>query len=452
MRKLSSILTMFLVLCLTVGGVSAAWVYSTGAVEALKDLIANVTMGTWDFSYTISFINNGSNLIDPITVTNNSEKYDLTKSATAIGVDNVVAAVKPAAEAADAWIKAKEGSNYTFSHWINAGSTRIDSIPAGNTEDVTLYPAFEGIYTAIFVDQDGNVLSWDTFTANTSGYNKIKGMGTTGLAPTITDFDFVNWEVHETNDKGETTNTYALTDLSSEFGKTDITIYPVYQYKGTASLTPVDSDGDGDTDYYEADGYTNGEGSKLVEIPNKVNGIKVTTISADAFSSYDELTAVKIPENVNIVEGKVFSDSTVSRQTVTLYYEGTPKQWEQYMTEVYTDKNYEHLASSWDYGMGDGSRVFFLDEQDNVINTCYWELEREGETNLGFVVIGGSYVWRFHNHPFSYNSAVHTCSYEHSQNDTVYTADSRVDQKYWIVTEEEKAAAEAAATGEETTE
>ena len=47
MRKLSSILTIFLVLCLTVGGVSAAWVYAGGAVEALTDILASVGMGTW---------------------------------------------------------------------------------------------------------------------------------------------------------------------------------------------------------------------------------------------------------------------------------------------------------------------------------------------------------------------------------------------------------------------
>lgn len=436
MRKISSVLTLILVVCLSIGGVSAAWVYAAGApIAELKELL--VSIGDWKFSYTVRYINNGEDLIDPIEV-----PYDTTYT---VANSDAVAALEAQLDELDAAGKLEYSrEDYAFDYWMNAGSTKIETIPSDNREDIILYPSFVDIFTAMFVDKDGNIIkidenttAWTTFTATTAGYTKVKNMGTTELAPTITNFAFLNWEVHETNDKGETTNTYALTDLSSKFGKTDITVYPVYQYNGAASLTPVDSDGDGDTDYYQADGYTNGTGSKLIEIPNEVDGIPVTTISADAFSSYNDLTAVKIPESINIIGGAAFSDSTWDRQTVTLYYEGTPEQWATYMEEVYTDGNYEHLASNWDYALGEGSRVFFLDEQDHVINTAtagYWELANTGSW------LRPNYVWQYHAHAFPYSGS--GCSNEHNQNDTDYDADGRVDKNYWITTDDEAASEE----------
>ena len=49
--------------------------------------------------------------------------------------------------------------------------------------------------------------------------------------------------------------------------------------------------------------------------------------------------------------------------------------------------------------MGDGSRVFFLDENGDVIDSKgYWELYKEG-------TIRPTYTWIFHAHPYTYEDA-----------------------------------------------
>ena len=54
------------------------------------------------------------------------------------------------------------------------------------------------------------------------------------------------------------------------------------------------------------------------------------------------------------------------------------------------------LKMNWDNNMGDGSRVFFLDENGKVINTMYWELNDD-------------YKWVLHEHEYS-KSACEKCS------------------------------------------
>ena len=162
MRKLSSLLSLFLVVCLFVGGASATWIYATGPIaDFIEDL--QISMSEWDFGYTVSFVNNGELLLkdnptykdkNPLTWQPGTELVIMKSTGT--GITNVIndVALAAATEAAQ-----EMGSGFVFSHWINAGSTRIDSIPADNTEDVTLYPSFVGIYTAIFVDKEGDIVA-----------------------------------------------------------------------------------------------------------------------------------------------------------------------------------------------------------------------------------------------------------------------------------------------------
>ena len=396
-----------------------------------------------EYLYSIKYIHNGEVLYTDY-VKDNSKDYSTNSKDEA----------KAAASKAESEMNGRDdGKTYKFAYWMNAGSTKIESVKAGNRENIVLYPSFEGVYTAMFVDQQGNVIGWDTFTKG-NGSN-IGNMGNSIVPPTIDGFQFSYWEVHITDDKGKTDNKGKLSDYKFQ-DETDISIYPIYIYKGEAALKPVDIDGDGDTDYYEVTGFTDGKGVEVVEIPNIVNGKPVTTINTDAFSSYDDLYSVRIPANITSINYQSFSADNPNkwgenRDTVTLYYEGNPDKWKQYMdvfyksNNKYNDYNYGGTAptypqdattifqSGWDHMMGDGSRVFFIGE-NGIVDTSlgYWELYVEGKNFLGQ---GGTYTWIYHKHEYDHNNK---CSEGHKASGEVenylekknneYT---RPDYTYW---------------------
>lgn len=432
MRKLSSILTIFLVLCLTVGGVSAAWVYAGGAVEALTDILASVGMGTWEFGYTITYINEEEVLYtsDPIPFGQAVSKAELEKIHS------------KAKEKLDAQITGNSTyEGFSFSYWMNAGSTRVDDVPSGNIENIVLYPAFDSLFTASFVDQDGNLLTWCYYTANDqTELVKQEAIARQMVKDQIADeklhYDY--WYVRYTDGTTSGNAKFYMDEDGAEFKftfKGNATIYPYYEYAG-AKIEGVDIGNDGDTDYYEVLGYPEGtSGLDLVEIPAQINGKDVTTITANAFMSYADLHSVRIPATVTSIGAQSFADFEGilrKRQTITIYYEGTPEQWAQYMKEVYTDKNYEHFASDWDNAMGEKSAVFFLDENGKVdLSKGYWEL---ADTSAWYQ--SAKFEWQYHNH--SYGSG--TCSGNEHNNTTNYSGacdcDScdgatRPDAHYW---------------------
>jgi hypothetical protein len=307
---------------------------------------------------------------------------------------------------------------------MTAGSNVLTSIPAGQEKDVTLYPSFVGRYTATFVDQAGHVL-----------YSEIFNEGTLSLTyepdkPVLDGLVFLHWEIR--TDKQTSTGTkYTPGALATV--KSDITLYPIYTYKtynGSAKLIPVDADGDGSTDFWQVAGYSNGTGSKLVEIPGKAEGKDVTTINANAFKSYADLTAVRIPQTITTIGSDAFAEFEgllQKRQTVTLYYEGVYNDQGQFDTDATLAAwNGISKATGWDNAMGEGSRIFFLDKDGNVVNTSYLELDKEGS------FYNPKFVWKLHSHPFPYNSSQGTCAYAHNQNNTDYDADNRVDKDFWI--------------------
>ena len=335
-----------LLLAVSVPGVFAIWTYFDPPEPVEEELSAS--MSEWTYPYTITFINNGEKL-GVIVATEDKLEAD-----GSFIVDKYDDEARTAVEASIANQKLK------FSHWMNAGSTRVDEIPAGNKEDVILYPSFEGVYTAMFVDQDGNVLAWDTFTKN--DYSKISNVGNaaqTELEKTLDeDLELDYWEVRVTKN-GKTTKTklseYRFAD------DVDVTIYPVCTYNGDVNLTPVDTDGDGDTDEYHVGGYSNPEGQDLVEIPDKVNGIEITAINANAFSSYDGVHSVVIPNTVKTVGGNILAVDwwgiRDKGETVTIYFKGTYEQW--WPKEA-------SFPVGWDDGLSGDTRIFFLDENGKV--------------------------------------------------------------------------------------
>lgn len=346
---------------------------------------------TSNYAYSIQYINDNEVLAETY-VENNSSAFTLTN-------DSNYATAKSAAEK---WVT-DQGYSVEFGGWVNAGSTKVTAIEAGNTENIKLFPYFNSPYTARFVDQNGNVLAWCLFhsekltdleTARVSAENQLKY---------DEGFSLDYWEVHVTDEYG---NTISETEYSESYVgslSTDVTIYPVFKYDGDVNLTPVDSDGDGDTDHYEVGGYGANTGKQeLVEIPAYVNGVPVTTINADAFSSYDDLHSVRIPGTIETISAQSFTADDpdqwgTQRDTITLYYEGNPDTWKTAMEKYNADDYSGILKEKWDNAMGDGSRVFFLDANGKVINTMYWELN-------------DNWVWVLHEHAYSYEAAK-TCTH-----------------------------------------
>ena len=126
MRKLSSVLSIILAVCLTIGGVSAAWVYAAGPIaDAIENFTAS--MGEWNFNYIISFVNNGQEL-HRIEV-ESGKGYTITDADTAV---------------AQAALNKQSGfENQEIDYWMNVASTKIEYIEEGNTANVTLYPSFK---------------------------------------------------------------------------------------------------------------------------------------------------------------------------------------------------------------------------------------------------------------------------------------------------------------------
>ena len=337
---------------------------------------------TNDYAYTIQYIV-GDKVVAETFVDSNESNYVIIN-------DSNYSAVQSAAET---WVTSQGFNDVKFGGWVNAGSTKVTEVSAGNTENIKLYPYFNKTYTARFVDQKGNVLAWCLFHEE-----KIDELETTRqIAEENLMFDegfsLDHWEVHITD---EAPQDYNVNDFANYTA--DVTIYPVYKFNGDVNLIPVDDDGDGDTDYYQVGGYGANTGEQeLVEIPGAVNGVPVTEINADAFSSYDDLHSVRIPATITTISSQSFTANQGSswnpkRDTVTLYYEGDPATWKVAM-EKYNSKDYSGiLKENWDNNMGDGSRVFFLDDNGKVINTMYWELNDE-------------WVWVLHEHAYTYEAA-----------------------------------------------
>ena len=339
--------------------------------------------------YSITYVNDGQTL-DVIYVTDNTNPFDVAN-------DQAEKLVKEWATK-----NMKDYNDWSIGGWMNAASIRIPEIPEGNTKDVVLYPYFTSPYTASFVDQTGNILAWCFFNeVNINNLPDAYALANEKLPNPGDDFKLIEWKIRgiDKNDKEfNTTLTIGKENWESFKGYKDVTITPHYRYSG-ADLIEVYDELTGEIDHYQVAGYGGGVASTIVEIPAYVNGKPVTIVNADAFSSYDDLHSVRIPGTITKLNYQSFTANQGSswnpkRDTVTLYYEGDPAVWNAAM-EDYNNRNITEnslLQSGWDNMMGDGSRVFFLDENGKVINTMYWELNED-------------FDWVLHEHAYSYEAA-----------------------------------------------
>lgn len=303
--------------------------------------------------------------------------------------------------------------NLAFDYWMNAGSSEVKSIPADNEEDVNLYPSYVGVYTATFVDLNANVLGQAHYTRN--NYSSVTNEANTIDIPDVTDCTFNYWQV-VVNKNGTTT----VTKLSEYKFRDDIdiTIYPVYAYNGDVSLLPSDTNNNGVTDEYEVGGYNNGVGKYLVVIPDTVNGLKVTSIAANAFSSYEDIHAVVIPTTVEYIGDNMLAEDWGwfdSGETVTIYYKGSYEDW----------RDNVEKASGWADGLSSSTRIFFLKEVNGEykvdLSQGYMQAKVSGSLNK-------SISWT---HQGTITSAIKseydtTCNCKDHNN-----AADRPDRKYW---------------------
>ena len=376
--------------------------------------------------YSVTYVNDGQ-VLDIIYVTDNKNAVDVANDQ----------AKKLVLEWA---VKNIEGGTIAFGGWMNAASIKLTEIPKDNTKNIVLYPYFNSPYTASFVDQNGNILAWCLF--NDSDVSRLQDAfdeAKKNVPNPGEDFKLIHWKITGTDTKGKEVNTTILpdnTNWESFKGYKDVTIAPHYRYNGV-DLIEVYDELTGEIDHYQVAGYTDGVGSTIVEIPGYVNGKPVTTINADAFSSYDDLHSVRIPGTITQINSQSFSADTPDiwnkpgtwgeqRDTITIYYDGDPAVWNEAMKK-YNNKDYSGmLKTSWDNMMGESSCVFFLDENGKVdVSKGYWELAK----------VSSKFVWQYHNHTYGSNSG---CGNEHN-NTTNYTADCkcdigthvRPDAEYW---------------------
>lgn len=248
----------------------------------------------------------------------------------------------------------------TFKAWVNAGGTKVETIAAGNNTDYVLYDSWHSVYTARFVDQEGNVIYEEEFNTSKTGLTYV---------PAVPAVD------------GGFTGAWEDYDLTKATG--DITIKPVYNAEdGIIKLTPVDSEPqDGIVDYYTVTNVVESDDNVNIVIPSELNGIPVVEISGGAFAEFDNITTVRIPVSIKNIGEDAFANEEKSGilnsqkyEQITFIFEGTYAQWQ----EIVKDEN-------WDRYVGGGSKIYFLADgtycekgQDFFGRPTKWSNPQEG--------------------------------------------------------------------------
>ncbi len=230
-------------------------------------------------------------------------------------------------------------------YWVNKESEKIDSIKAGNVNNVTLYANWANEYIARFVDQDGDLIFETTIVNGT--------LKETPPEPPSADGFTVTWGV----------NGDYMSVIKAATG--DVTIHAVYVYDGYLNLLPVDEDGDGDIDYYrllataglENDksnlvipGYVGGLAIREIDflVPNqengnKFNGLKKVTFEegveelwSNSLASTPSVSDFFFPNSLKLIQKNVFTQidgSSNGNKSFTIHYNGTKDEWEKITKE-----------------------------------------------------------------------------------------------------------------------
>ena len=333
---------------------------------------------TSSYAYAIQYINDNKVLAETYVESNESD-YVLT------GDQNY----NIAKAAAEDWVEA-QGYNVEFGGWVNAGSTKVTSIPKGTTGTIKLYPYFNSPHTARFVDQNGNVLAWCLFhSEKLDGLKSAKATAEAALPDLGDDLKFDYWEVNANGNKV----TYNENNFKNY--TYDVTIYPVYRYTGNLALTPVDEDSDGTIDYYKVDAVDTLKETTI--IPGKINGVPVKVVSklyanssnfdyssnvktvivnegvevleANSLGYTQNLTTVQLPSTLTTLGKNTFSRNLwynvfgdTDTKVLNIEYNGTKADW---------DKVVANSDSKWANGLKVGTTVKCTDGTYTVTSVNY---------------------------------------------------------------------------------
>ncbi len=295
-----------------------------------------------EFVYSITYMQNGK-VLDVVYVTDNGNAVS-TQNANA--VDQVVLP-----------------ENTAFSGWVNAGSIAVDTVGAGNTANITLYPTWVGtVHTARFVDQHGNVLYEELFETGATSLNYV---------PAVPEIELCNGAWEDYTEK-----------LKNAEG--DITIRPVYTINSNQlTATGIDADGDGVVDYYEINtitelganvtipGYINGVPCKVINdfAEGTVEGVQkivieegVEILNNGAFAYTIGLTEVYLPSTITYLGENAFSRQGQDKKTeFIIYYNGTQADWEDISKQA-----------DWDKGMREGCQIVCSDSTATLSKNGNW--------------------------------------------------------------------------------
>ena len=344
---------------------------------------------------------NVKNYVYSITYVNDNKVLDITY------VTDNKNAVKTGSDQAQKLVEEWAGKNITgtwkFGGWMNAGSTKMTEIKAGNTKNIVLYPYFNNPYTARFVDQQGNVIAYCFFHAdkNNGGLDQLDGAlaeATTAIPAPGKDFT-LSWEVNANGTK------VAYSKGNFEKYTYDVTIYPVYNYTGKLKLTPVDEEpADGIIEYYKVQAVA--ELDEITTIPGNVNGVPVKLVEKlykndnnwdfgsnvktiiieegveelahNSLSHTKYLETVYLPSTIKKLNKNAFSRNTGDdKKELKIVYNGTGEDFQKVMDNSVDDLGFLS-GDFWYGGLKEGSTVkctdgiYTLTKAGSIVNKGTW--------------------------------------------------------------------------------
>ena len=256
----------------------------------------------------------------------------------------------------------KDANGNPPSYWVKADNTRFESINAGNTANVIVYPKWPNEYTVRCLDTYGNVAYYKIITDdNTTEYSAIADNINKTLENIQNEVDkdkkvmIIVWK----NGEDTLTSVTAKNIQDAVTAKKDFILKATPQLQDTSiTLTPYLDPTTGELVAYHVAKVANNDTNSNVIIPDYVGNIPVKEISKEAAAGFSNLHSITIPNTITLIGANAFAESAglfSGGETITIYFEGTMEQWNEITKE-----------SGWDSGLGTGSRIFFLNENKKV--------------------------------------------------------------------------------------
>lgn len=308
-----------------------------------------------EYVYSVTYMSDVDNVAFVDYVENNASSYSITSQNHRVKKN-------------DKW------SNY----WVNAGSTKVETIKAGNVNNITLFAHWENEYVARFVDQEGNVVFATTFT-------KSGGLKELPPEPPYIEGFSVEWEPYEDKLKQNA----------------DFTVKPLYVYAGSLNLVPKD-DGvpageanDGIIDRYVVEMRENGKyPDTVLTIPGNVNGVPVTDINQMSGQNFDgNISTIVVSEGITSVGDKAFANTSGLKNVYfpsTLGYIG-----ENAFARNFAGMSFKKITITFNGTMQEFKEIKKADGWENGLDTGTVIVCSDGQYTLKrtYYVIGSKYTW-----------------------------------------------------------